>query len=202
MKIVLATLSVAALAGLLVSALPAPATGPVRAAAPETYAVDNGHSSVVFRTLHMGVAEFYGRFNQIVESESRVVLDGDKSSIVVTIDAASVDTNSSDRDQHLRSPDFFNAKEFPAMVFESKSVKGSGEQWEVEGDLTFRGVTKPISAKARKVGAGEMRGKSLAGFLAEFTLDMNDFGLDFLKKNPTALGPKVHVTISLECVRQ
>lgn len=203
MKTLLGTLSVAALAFPLVAAFSSPPVAPAAAAAAaESYTVDNGHSSVVFHTRHIGVSESFGRFNKIVEEKSKLVLDGDKSSILLVIDAGSVDTNLPDRDQHLRSPDFFNAKEFPEIVFESKKVTASGKEWTVAGDLTFLGVTKSITAKARQVGTGEMRGKSLAGFLAEFTLNMNDFGVAFLKQNAGALGPEVHVTVSLECVRQ
>ena len=202
MKTLLGVLSVGALTGLLVSAFSATPAAPAAAAAAETYAIDNGHSSVIFHTKHIGVSESYGRFNKIVADKSKLVLDGDKSSILLVIDAASVDTNLPDRDQHLRSPDFFNVKEFPEIVFESKKVKASGKEFTVEGELTFLGVTKTISAKAHQTGTGEMRGQSLSGFLAEFTLDMNDYGVAFLKQNAGALGPEVHLTVSLECARK
>jgi polyisoprenoid-binding protein YceI len=199
MKSLSLVLSVAASAGLL-AALPARASTPPRAA--ESYAIDNGHSTVVFHTKHVGVSEAYGRFNKILEDKSHVVLDGDKSSITLVVDAASIDTNQPDRDTHLRSADFFSVKEFPEIVFESRKVETSGAEWKVTGDLTFHGVTKSVSAKARKVGAGEAFGKQLLGLVAEFTIDMNDFGIAMLKQNPTAVGPEVHLTVSLECARK
>ncbi|MSR61036.1 MAG: polyisoprenoid-binding protein [Planctomycetes bacterium] len=200
MNLLGSSLSVAALAGLLASSTLAPTPAP-RAA--ETYTVDNTHSAVVFHTRHLGISEAYGRFNTIAD-KSQVVLDADpaKSSILLVIDAQSVDTNAPDRDKHLRSGDFFNTKEFPEIVFESQKIKAADKGWEVTGDLSFHGVTKSVTAKAQPVGRGEMRGDQLAGFAAEFTIQLGDFGVEFVKQNPTALGPEVHLTVSLECKRK
>jgi polyisoprenoid-binding protein YceI len=199
MKLLIGTFVSAALAAGFLSAVPAAPREP--ATAPETYAVDPVHSSLVFHTRHLGIAEFYGRFGKI-EGKSQLVLDGDKSSVLVVVDATSIDTGNKDRDEHLRSPDFFGAKEFPEIVFQSTKVEGSGDSWRVTGDLTLHGVTKSVTAEARKVGAGESRGEQLAGFLAELSIDMNDFGIPYVKQDPGALGPEVHLTISLECARK
>jgi polyisoprenoid-binding protein YceI len=201
MQTVLVSLSAAGLAGALLLARPAPVAH--AAAAAETYTVDNVHSSVVFHTRHVGVSEFYGRFNTISE-RSQIVHDADpsKSSVLLVIEAESVDTNNADRDKHLRSADFLNAKEFPEIVFESKKIKAADKGWEVTGELSFHGVTKSVTAKASQVGKGEVRGAPVAGFLAEFSIDMPDYGIEFLKQNPDALGPAVHLTISLECKKK
>jgi polyisoprenoid-binding protein YceI len=199
MHAVIPTLTVAGLAGALALARPAH----VAPTAAETYAVDNVHSAVVFHTRHVGVSESYGRFNTISD-RSQVVLDADpsKSSILIVIEAESVDTNNADRDKHLRSGDFLGAKEFPEIVFESKQIKAVDGGWEVTGDLSFHGVTKSVTAKARQVGKGEFRGEQVAGFTAEFSIDMTDYGIEFLKQNPNALGPAVHLTVSLECKKK
>lgn len=198
-------------AGSLPLVLP-PADPPARPAlarvAAETYEVDGVHSAVVFRSKHMGISQFYGRFNRIDEQKSKVVYDPDdpsKSSILLVIDAASIDSANANRDQHLKSTDFLSVQENPEIVFESKKVSGKPEALTLEGDLSLRGVTKPVSVKATVVGRGEvqMRETSFrAGFEAHFTIDMRDFGFDFVKQNPGAVGPEVDLTVSLECVRK
>jgi polyisoprenoid-binding protein YceI len=203
MKLLTATLSAAGLAALLasVSATAAPAAP----AAPENYTVDNAHSAVIFHTKHIGISEAYGRFDRISD-KSTVAYDASdpsKSSILLVVEADSVNTNSPDRDKHLRSADFFNSKEFPEIVFESKKISGKPDALAVEGELSFHGVTKPVSAKARVVGAGDTMFKDhRAGFVAELTLDMADYNVEFAKKSPGAVGPGVALTISLECVRK
>jgi len=195
-------LLVAGLAGLLAASTSSPAR-PTPAAA-ETFRVDNAHSSVVFHTKHLGISEAYGRFNRISD-KSQVVLDAspDKSSILIVVEADSVDTNAGDRDKHLRNADFFNSKEFPEIVFESSKITGTDAALEVVGELSFHGVTKSVTAKARRVGKGDTAfGDHRAGFVAELGIDMRDFGVEFLKKNPGAVGPEVGLTISIECVRQ
>ena len=93
------------------------------ASAAETYSVDAGHSSVIFRAKHYGATNFYGRFNELSGSLTLDTDDPTKSSIELEVRAESVDTFSERRDRHLRSPDFFNAKQFPVISFKSKSVK-------------------------------------------------------------------------------
>ena len=203
MKILLSTLLVAGLAGLAASSARVPA--PPAPAAAETYTIDNVHSAVVFHTKHIGISEAYGRFDKFSDRSTVVydAADPSKSSILVVIEADSVNTNAPDRDKHLRSADFFNAKEFPEVVFESKKVSGKPEALTVEGDLTFHGVTKRVSAKARVVGAGETMFKDhRAGFVAELTMNMADFDVELVKKTPGAVGPEVSLTISLECIRK
>ncbi|HEX6886382.1 MAG TPA: YceI family protein, partial [Planctomycetota bacterium] len=165
--------------------------------------VDNVHSAVLFRTLHVGIAEAHGRFNRISD-KSLIVLDPDpaKCSVLLVVEADSVDTASENRDKHLRSGDFFNAKEFPEIVFESQEVRGQDGAWEVVGELSFHGVTKGVTAKARRVGQGEFQGKQKVGLVAELEIDMQDFGIEMVKKNPGAVGPKVALTISLECEKK
>lgn len=202
MKSLIGSLSVAALAGLSVSAARLTAPNPHPAA--ETFAVDNVHSAVTFHAKHLGISEAYGRFDQIAD-KSRLVLDADsaKSSILLVVLAESVNTNSGDRDKHLRSGDFFAAKEFPEIVFQSKQIKASSKDWEVTGELTFHGVTKTVTARARQVGKGDSPfGDHRVGFAAEFSIDMRDYGIEFLKQNPTAVGPEVHLSVSIEGIRQ
>lgn len=202
MKLVLSALLVAGLAGGAASlnTPAAPAATPAAA-----FQIDGAHSSIVFHTMHLGISEAYGRFNEI-SSKSQVAYDPadvSKSSILVVVPAESVDTNSGDRDKHLRSADFFNSKEFPEIVFESKKIAGTKDALTITGSLTFLGKSKEVTAKGRVTGEGDtFMGDHRAGFVADLEMDMADFGVAFAQKNAGAVGPKVHLTISLECVRK
>lgn len=200
MNSLLTCLSAAGLAGLLAS-LSSPTTSAPTAA--EAYSIDTVHSAVVFETKHMGISMAHGRFNTISAEQSKLTFDKDlaKSSILLVVDAASVDTNDEKRDEHLRNADFFSAKEFPEIVFESKKITGTEKDFQVAGELTFHGVTKPVTAKGRMIGSGEAFGGFRAGFEASFTIDLADFDIAMVKKNPGAVGPEVELTVSLECVR-
>ncbi len=165
----------------------------------DAFQVDSVHSSMVFRVKHMGTANFYGRFNSISGSFS---LDDDpaKSSFQVQIKTDSVDTANTKRDQHLKSPDFFNAAQFPTISFKSTQVKKvGGEGIDVTGDLTLHGVTKPVIAKVTKTGSGGSRGRAIAGVEAQLTIKRSDFGMTFAADS---LGDEVFIIISLEGAKQ
>jgi polyisoprenoid-binding protein YceI len=203
MKLLLTTLSVAVVAGFAASFTSPALRSPVAA---ETFGIDGAHSTVVFHTKHVGISEAYGRFNTLGEASELVydAADPSKSSVRIVVQAESVDTGIADRDKHIRGGDFFNSKEFPEIVFESKKVSGKADALTIEGELTFHGVTKAVSAKGHVVGKGDvaMFKDHRAGFVAEFSLNMADFGVEFVKKTPGAVGPEVGVTVSLECVRK
>lgn len=200
MKALLSTCALAALCGLFVSSRQPGATRPASEAV--EYEIDPTHSFVIFRSKHLGVSQAYGRFDDF---SGKVEYDAAKpanSAVMVVINAGSVDTNSRQRDDHLRSPDFFSAKEYPEIIFESTSVSGTPEKLEVKGELTLHGVTKEVSAEADLVGMADTRMGARAGFEAHFTIDMRDFGIEFVEKNPGAVGPTVDVTVSLECQKK
>ena len=162
---------------------------PVRPA--DTYQVDSVHSSMVFRVKHMGLANFYGRFNAISGS---FALDDDpsKNSFQIQIQAESIDTANAKRDNHLKGPDFFNTKQFPTITFKSTQVKKSGDAtFDVTGDLTLHGVTKSVTAKVTKTGAGN----KAAGVEAELNIKRTDFGMNF---RTDMLSDEVMVIVSLE----
>jgi len=167
-----------------------------------SYEIDGGHSSVVFRTKHMGVAWFYGTFNQLEGSFDFDETSPASSSIQVKIKADSLDTRSEQRDGHLKSPDFLASKEFPVIEFKSTKVAKKGDGFAVTGDLTMHGVTKSVTASVTKVGEGETPQGYKAGFVAEFTIDMRDFEFSYVQKHPGGLGPEVELTISLEAARK
>jgi polyisoprenoid-binding protein YceI len=168
------------------------------AAHADTFKIDPVESSNIFIINNL-VTDFYGRFNDI---SGKVVFDADpsKSSIEVSIPVESIDTHSEKRDQHLKSPDFFNAKQFPMIVFKSKSVEGSGDTYKATGDLTLHGVTKPLTVEIKRGKDGEaMGGEIRGGGETQFTIKRSDFGMDFMQG---PLGDEVTVFLSLQGVKQ
>ena len=167
------------------------------AAAASTWEIDGVHSSVVFKVRHMGVAPFFGRFNQISGS---VVVNDEKpaeSKVELTIPTDSIDSNNAGRDKHLKSPDFFNAEEFPEIKFVSKTVSKDGKNWKVDGELSLHGVTKPVSVKVEQVGTGETRMGKRTGFDVAFTIKRSDFGMNGMLDG---IGDEVQVMAGIECV--
>ena len=127
--------------------------GVAAASAAETYKLDPVHSSVLFKAKHLNVADFYGRFNDF---SGTVTFDNEnpsKSSVNLEVKVESLDTHEAKRDQHLKSPDFFNAKQFPVIAFKSTKVEKAGaDSYKVTGDFTLHGVTKPVTVEFKKTG--------------------------------------------------
>lgn len=185
----------ATLAGLgLMAALASPA-------AADTYKIDGVHSVVLFRIKHMNVSYTYGRFNDVAGSVTLDDPDPAKSALAIEIKADSVDTHNEKRDKHLRSPDFFNAKEFPAITFKSTAVRKTGDDaYEVTGDLSLHGVTKSVTIPFKRTGTGPgMQGETRAGGEAVFTVKRSDYGMSYMLN---AVGDEVTLTVSLEGVKE
>jgi polyisoprenoid-binding protein YceI len=172
---------------------------PPVALAADNYTADPVHSSVVFRVKHMSTSHAWGRFNALAGSFTLDPADPAKSKLTFTVKAASVDTGNKDRDNHLKSPDFFNAVQYPDITFVSKSVAKSANGYEVSGTLTLHGVTKPLAFVLVPVGTGNMRGNPIAGVDASFTLKQSDFGIT---KMAAAIGDDVDVFVSIEGVKK
>ncbi|HEY5741451.1 MAG TPA: YceI family protein [Terrimicrobiaceae bacterium] len=148
----------------------------------DTFKIDPVHSSIVFSVTHLGVSNFYGRFNDVSGTVVLDKADPSKSSFDLTIPVESIDTHNEKRDQHLKSPDFFNAKQFPVMIFKSKKVIGSGDWFVVTGDFALHGVTKPLTMEVKIVGEGKgMEGEIRAGGEARFTIKRSDHGMNFMQ---------------------
>jgi polyisoprenoid-binding protein YceI len=170
-------------------------------AAEAVYEIDPVHSVVLLKVKHLGLADAYGRFNEMSGTVRHNAEDPSQSSIEFTVQAASIDTANEDRDKHLRGPDFFNAAEFSTLTFKSAKVEKKGDnEYEVTGDFTVRGVTKPVTFDFEVGGTGKgMQGEERFGGETEFTVKRSDFGIDYL---PEALGDEVEVTVSIEGVKQ
>jgi polyisoprenoid-binding protein YceI len=180
-------------------ATPAPA-----AAANAPIDVDPVHTSVVFGIKHMNVANFYGTFDKFSGNFFIDPANPANTKINITVDADSVDSNNKGRDDHLKGPDFFSVKEFPTITFVSTKVeKASGEDmFNLTGDLTFRGVTKPITATLQYTGTGPGRqpGITLQGFEARFTFKRSDFGNTYLVGK--GLSDEVSMIVAVEGIRK
>jgi polyisoprenoid-binding protein YceI len=153
---------------------------------------------VLFKCKHVGVSWAYGRFNDV---DGKITLDSAKpenSKVEITIQAASVDTNAKDRDAHLMTSDFLDAKQFPTATFKSKSVAKKGDGFAVTGDLALHGVTKSVTIDMEQIGAADvpMMGKSV-GYHGTLTIKRGDYGI-VVPANNDALGEEVYLTLSVE----
>lgn len=189
---------------LLVLALCLAAALPVSAAT-ETYAIDPSHSQVTFNIRHI-VSLFNGRFNKV---SGTIVLDRDDLStakITAEVDAASIDTANDNRDDKLRSADYFDTATYPVMSFQSTEVvpKEMGKAT-VKGTLTMHGVTKPVELDAEILGfEPDGRGGTRGGFVGRTQVLRSDFGIAWDASQvgaKLALGNEVEVILQIEGVR-
>lgn len=166
----------------------------------EKLTIDGTHSSVLFRVLHKNVAPFYGRFNDVSGSFT-IADDPTQSSFDVVIKTSSVDSNNKKRDAHLKSPDFFNAREFPTMTFKSTTIKpGENGKMKVTGDLKCHGVTKSITVDAEVTGAMTSPGGDITkGVEAIFTIKRSEFGI---KYGLEGISDEVRIIVGLEGIKQ
>lgn len=169
-----------------------------------TYAFDTkgDHQFVMFKISHLGYSWLYGRFNEFDGQFKYDAENPTNSSVEVTIDTESVDSNHAERDKHIRSDDFLAVDEFPEATFKSTRIvmDEDGDEADIIGDLTLHGVTKEITLEAEMIGHGkDPWGGYRMGFEAETTLRLADFGID------KDLGPSsetLEMIISVEGVRQ
>jgi polyisoprenoid-binding protein YceI len=187
---------------LILGLAPMPQTKPVPAAPAAksgVLVIDPVHSSTVFKIKHVNVTNFYGRFNQIGGKLTFDEANPASIAVEVEVKTASVDTNNAARDTHVKSPDFFDVEKFPTATFKSTQAKKTGDHtYEVSGDLTFHGVTKPITIQVQHTGtADHPQMGHVVGFETTFTIKRSDFGVNMGVKEG-ALGDEVTLTFSLE----
>lgn len=170
-------------------------------AAPVAYKLDPAHTAVVFVVDHLGFSNAIGRFNTVAGD---VAFDKDavqNNSVTVVIDTASVDTNHAKRDEHLKSPDFFNVKEFPKLTFKSTKVEKTGDKTgKLHGELTLLGVTKPVvlDVTFNKDGVSPASKQDTVGFSARGTIKRSDFGMKYGAPN---IGDEIELIIEAEAVK-
>ena len=175
--------------------------------ASESYKVDTGHSNIGFAVRHMGVSSVRGVFKdfgaQFEVDENDLAL----SSIVLEIDAASIDTEDDERDEHLRSAEFLDVENHPQIVFKSKSIKSLGDGgYEATGDLTMHGVTKEVTLDVEVGGPiKDPWGNIRIGIEGGVTIDRQDFDVNFSKvmdNGGLLVGDDVKIVFGIEAVRK
>jgi len=170
---------------------------------PGAWTIDPVHSEIGFSVRHMMVSKVRGRFTvfsgDIVTGQNPL-----DSSATATIDLSSIDTGNADRDNHLRSADFFEVDAHKQMTFRSTRVRADGEDYVVDGELTLRSITKPISLRLELGGFGpDPFGGTRAGFTAIGELKRSDFGVDFnavLEAGGVVVGDRVDIYLEIEAV--
>jgi len=189
---------------LFVLALLALAAHPALAA--DTLVVDRSHSQAEFQVRHL-FGTVRGRFGTFEGTINMDAAKPEASSVTFTIDASSIDTDNADRDKHLRSADFFDVANHPAITFTSEKIRATGkDRYAVTGTLTIRGVAKTLTLPVAFLGsAKDPWGNQRANFSTAITLNRKDYGMVWnktLDSGGTLVGDEVGVTVELESIRQ
>jgi polyisoprenoid-binding protein YceI len=182
--------------------LAAAALAAAPAFAADTYTFDKAHTTVLFQVRHI-LTNVTGRFKDFDGTIQVDRVNPSASTVDFTIQAASIDTNEPKRDAHLRSADFFDAANHPTLSFKSTAVKPAGkDRYAVTGDLTMRGVTKPVTLDVAFLGEGkDPWGNEKLGFDVSGALDRKDFGISWnkaLDNGGVLVGDEVKVQIAVE----
>jgi polyisoprenoid-binding protein YceI len=170
-----------------------------------TWNVDPSHSSVEFRVKHLGISTVRGSFREF-EGHIEIGDDTDSTRAYGTIKAASLDTGEPKRDEHLRSPDFFDAENYPEITFESTSIEVvDDEEFHVTGDLTMHGVTHPIRLVVEVEGTEQDPwGNTRVGLEAQGEINRGDWGMKFnqaLGSGNMIVSDKVRINVDISAVR-
>ncbi len=176
------------------------------ASEPTMFEIDKAHTVIGFKVRHLGIANVTGTF---ADYSTRVKLDPDDLStmeVAARISAESVDTGNENRDNHLRSPDFFEAETYPDIRFQSTEVVAiNGNEFELAGDLTIRGVTKRVVLEGELIGTAiGPGGKQRVGIEAETTIDRRDFGLEWnnlTEAGGIIVGHNVNIFLEIEAIQ-
>ena len=186
-----------------------PATAQEEAAAepdPYLYAIDTGHSAIGFKVRHFTVSNVRGKFDTFEGTIRYNPDDLQDSGVEVKIDASSINTDHGQRDEHLRSPDFLDVANHSEILFESTRVEMDDDGWIMNGNLTMRGVTKPVTFRFDKVGPiTDPLGMQRMGIEGSLTIDRRDWGLNWSRAMETGglfVGHNVKIEISAEATRR
>ena len=168
-----------------------------------TWDIDAAHSTVGFSVRHMMVSKVRGYFREfsgvLVTAENPAA-----STVEATIDMDSIDTRQEQRDAHIRSADFFDVGNHTVMTFRSTEVRTDGADWTVVGDLTIKGITKPVKLELELNGFGpDAYGGTRAGFSAKTEINRNEFGVDIkmpMDGGGVVVGDKISIELEIEAV--
>jgi len=169
-----------------------------------TWAIDPVHSSIGFSVRHLMVSKVRGTFQTF--SGAIVVAEDGTPSVTAEIAVDSINTNSEQREAHIKSADFFDVDNYPTATFRSTGVRANGENYVLDGEFTLKGVTKPVSLDLEFNGVNPGMGHGeVAGFEASVVLNRKDFGIDIdlpLETGGTVVGDKVTITLEIEALKQ
>jgi len=170
-----------------------------------TWSIDPVHSEVSFVVRHMMVSKVRGRFDKF-EGTITTAPDPLQSTVTATVDLSSVNTGNETRDNHIRSEDFFHVEKHPTMAFRSTGIRADGENYRLDGDLTLRNVTRPVTFRLELNGFGpDPYGGTRAGFSATTEINRNDWNVSYNGPIPGAtngmvLSDKVTINLEIEAV--
>lgn len=171
---------------------------------PGRWNIDPTHSTVEFVVRHMMVSKVRGSFEKF-EGYADIAEDVTQSSVTATIDAASISTRDDNRDNHVRSADFLDVARFPTITFTSTQILQHGDAWRLVGDLTLRGVTRPVELELEFNGTSpDPYGGKRAGFSAWGEISRKDFGVEWnaaLETGGVVVSDKVTINIEVELVK-
>ena len=169
-----------------------------------TWAIDPAHSSIDFSVRHLMVSKVRGQFENF--SGTITVAPDGTPSVNAEIDVTSLNTGNEQRDGHVKSADFFDVEQYPVATFASTSVRPNGEAYLLNGILTIKGVTRPVSLDLEFNGASPGQGYGeVSGFEASVVLSRRDFGIDIdlpMETGGAVVGDKVTITVNIEALKQ
>ncbi len=172
----------------------------------DEFVIDPVHSSIEFSVRHMMVTNVRGRFREFSGTIFYDEKDITKSSVRVTIKTASIDTGNADRDNHLRSPDFFDAAKYPEITFASTRIEKRGAEYVCIGTLTIRGVSREVAIPFRILGVvRDQRGNTRLGVEAGLTINRLDYGVSWsraLEGGGLVVGNEVKIELNVQAIRR
>lgn len=167
------------------------------------FTLDTAHSSIQFEVKHMMVSKVKGQFDSYkADVTAENLEDLTTATFHFSFDVASINTKNDDRDNHLRSADFFDVEQYPTITFTSTSITGSGSDYAVTGDLTIKDVTKPVTFELEYNGHGKNPwGVEVYGFEGETKINREDFGLTWnqaLETGGVLVGKDIKIKLEFE----
>ncbi|MBN9684155.1 MULTISPECIES: YceI family protein [unclassified Corallococcus] len=170
-----------------------------------TWNIDTTHTGIHFSVRHMVVAKVRGNFTKFSGTLTLDDANPAASAVSVSIEAASIHTGVEQRDNHLRSPDFFDVEKFPALTFQSTKVEPSGKHLKVTGQLTIRGISREVVLEAEQLGiAKDPWGNTKAAFEAKTSINRSDFGLTWnqaLEAGGVLVGEKIEIALEVQAAQ-
>ena len=169
------------------------------------WTLDMAHSEIGFTVRHAGISKVRGRFND-ASAEAHVADSLANSTLRAVVKTASFDSGDANRDAHVRGADFFDVQQYPEMTFKATKVDGDGDDYTLTGDLTIRGITKPVELEVEFSGVVvDPFGATRAGFTAETEISRKEFGLTWnaaLEAGGVLVSDKVKISLDAALVKQ